>query len=515
MNEESLSPLQPPKPELRIPGWEVRVYVETSSSHGRNALEKAILGLIKAGVPGVSGSLARELSIQENVVEVALDLLEEEGLLELDDMLFRLVEERSPEDEQVVPTQGWMFWDALRKSFLPVLVLDGHPNAPEDPGSCSDSDELGSFREKRPSHEEIRRDFMSAVEHRDLVVLGPPSRSTQLRSTRVGSADLRRVSPIGGRRCLNWRPLLVPYLVTPTLGEKAEIHFLEPVHQKVGEIASSYSPYLRAVIETELPGSVKRITDYADELQTRFLKEQGAPFLAARGGVFRVTADARDAVFKMLGSRTLPGPFGTDQIFQAACDAEMVRMMVEPLSLTPDALRTPFSRILQILGRLVADDIKPRWLRQSYKLGLSSAWFHVRKESQAAWKSMLRDFDQKHHTTIDAWQTPPPFDHIDKAKYRDGFKLSQLGSVLRSWGAIAVAAEGEPDGKFCLAWIQASLREFPDLFEVFDAIKDQRNMDKNRSSIGISVEEYRKRIYQVWLALGRGYNTAIKELRMH
>jgi len=188
---------------------------------------------------------------------------------------------------------------------------------------------------------------------------------------------------------------------------------------------------------------------------------------------------------------------------------------VEPLSLTPNSLRTPFSRILQILGRLVSDDIKPRWLRQSDKLGRSSAWFDSRKESQAAWESILRAFDQKHHTTIDAWQTPPPFDHINKANFHDGFKLSQLGTVLRSWGALAVAAEGEPDGKFCLAWIQASLREFPDFFEVFDEIKDQRNMDKNRSSIGISVEEYRKRIYRVWLALGRGYNTAIKEPKIH
>ena len=68
-------------PVLWMPGWAIRIYAEVHFSDGTDALQKAILGLMRAQVPGVVGSLARELCFQENIVESALKKLWESRLM--------------------------------------------------------------------------------------------------------------------------------------------------------------------------------------------------------------------------------------------------------------------------------------------------------------------------------------------------------------------------------------------------------------------------------------------------
>ena len=73
-DDKKLSESPPP---LWIPGWAIPVYFELSNPNGTDALQKAILGLMRAGSPRVVGSLARELCIQEEIVESALKHLAE------------------------------------------------------------------------------------------------------------------------------------------------------------------------------------------------------------------------------------------------------------------------------------------------------------------------------------------------------------------------------------------------------------------------------------------------------
>jgi hypothetical protein len=77
---------------------------------------------------------------------------------------------------------------------------------------------------------------------------------------------------------------------------------------------------------------------------------------------------------------------------------------------------------------------------------------------------------------------------------------------------LAICACNDPEGRFVLRWIRESLSDFPDLFEVYEAVKDQRNTDKGRSSESISITEYRDSIYRIWKAIANGHKRATEQL---
>jgi hypothetical protein len=124
------------------------------------------------------------------------------------------------------------------------------------------------------------------------------------------------------------------------------------------------------------------------------------------------------------------------------------------------------------------------------------------------WAQFVLSFDGRNGLSIAEWNVGTPGDHLNKA--RRSWPLSQLGTVLRSWGAFAVVAENEPAGEFFLDWIKRSLRVFPELFQTFERVKEQRNIDKNSISAGVTLAAYRSDLYKTWRALHHGYHQAKK-----
>ena len=126
------------------------------------------------------------------------------------------------------------------------------------------------------------------------------------------------------------------------------------------------------------------------------------------------------------------------------------------------------------------------------------------------WDSHVGRFSKAEEIPFNEWGIGTAGEMKSAATYDR--KRTQLGIVLRSWGAFAICACDDPDGRFVLKWIRESLSEFPDLFNVYEAVKDQRNIDKGRSSESIPIIAYRDSIYKIWKAIANGHKRALKQL---
>jgi hypothetical protein len=503
-------------PVLWIPGWAIRIYAEVHCPDGNDALQKAILGLMRAGVPGVVGSLSRELCFQESIVESALKLLSVSKYITPgpDGESWVPNDENDSDQQEVERRLGWVFWDPLRKRLLPELLFDDNGQALRQLQTSGPSgSEFASSGFEKPKRNVIRHELMPTIDGRDFTYRRLEGVGSASELIPVSSEYVHRVSFHHGPRAIQWHPLFVPYQLQTNLSSSPSVYCSEPVYtEKIAEM-SPYSPFLKGIIQNSLPGAYLPIQEFAEEQQARERMHHGATFLAAYGSSERVIGEAQDEVRRMLGGEIPSGPFGSSELIQAAEEAECDRLISAKLDRSERGLRTPFSAVLQILGKVMADEMEECWKNSPSALRLANRYPELRfasnrdkNEMVKKWCCHVSAFDQNYGLSILEWNVGTPGDHLSKA--RRGWPLSQLGTVLRSWGAFAVVAENEPDGQFYLDWIRASIREFPDLFDTFERTKEQRNNDKNTISSGLSLPTYRSNIYRIWRALNDGYQQA-------
>lgn len=503
-------------PVLWMPGWAIRIYAELHCPEGNDALQKAIIGLMRAGVPGLVGSLSRELCFQESIVESALKKLfmSKHITPSSDGESWVPSEENDSAEQEVERRLGWVFWDPVRKRLLPELLFDDNGQAlrqlqTTDPSGGG----LASSGFEKPKRSVIRHELMPTIDGKDFVYRKFDGSSSTSDLISINSEQVHRVSFQNGPRAIQWYPLLVPYQIQTNLSSCPSVYCSEPVYTEMLADSSPYSPFLLSIIESSLPDTYLPIHEYAEEMQAKERMQHGATFLAAYGGSERVIAEAQDEVRRMLGGKIPPSPFGSSELIQAAEEAECDRLITANLKRSQRGLRTSFANVLLILGKVMAEEMENCWKNSPTALKLAHRYPELRfvrdrdkHEMLRQWNHFVRNFDQKNTLSILRWNVGTPGDHLSKA--RRGFPLSQLGTVLRSWGAFAVVAENEPEGIFFIDWIKYSIREFPDLFDTFERTKDQRNVDKNTISTGLSIHVYRSNLYAIWKALSTGYEQA-------
>lgn len=506
------------QPFLWIPGWAVRVYVEIELTEGVDALQKAILGLIQAGVPGVAGSLANELCLEETIVESVLKSLYAFRRIRWEEDEWKRTTEIEDAEGQVMRRVGWVFWDSLRHRLLPELLMED--NGIDHQASAENTpneDVLKPDDFQKPKSGQVRSELIPTFEAKGFVV-----RVLRRVGSRTffeeGSGRIVRVSILRSSLKVKWHPLVVPYRIETNLGANPSIYCGEPVYSPQLSADSPYSPFLRATIEDRIANAYRPIKRFADELQSKERNKHGAGFLAPMGSPERLDSEARNAVLRMLGGKLPEGPFAAPALYSAAEDAERIWLTMAELPQSSESLRNQYSRLLQVLAICLSDEMLPLWQNnQSARRAAQkfpSRWEAGKRglnydDGEKLWDVELRRFSKMHGIPFDTLGIKAAGEMMSSATYE--FGRTQLGVVFRSWAAFAVAAQSDPDGSFVLAWISESLAEFPSLFSVFKRFTDQRNLDKGRSIDNVSIGEYRDGIYTIWKAVAEGYNRAVNQ----
>lgn len=570
------------EPMLWMPGWAIRIHVTIKLSDGADALQKAILGLMKAGTPGLPGSLANELCLGENIVESAMKSLSEQGWIQwgdgewerpikpsdgadkLQNDILRLMRDGVPgrldilakklvleesiveaaikslneqgclllingvwelafanHEAEVQRRTGWVFWDSLRQRLLPELLLDELDcslDMIETATQATESLEADKF--PRPDPSQVRMELVPTVEARGF-------RARELRKTTkpfefydldLGDS-IQRVTLHDSRRKMRWHPLAVPYRIEENLGSQPSIYCCEPTYSPDLSFEAPYSPFLRAVMEEKNTKAYAPIKAHANDLQSNHRAKHSAAFLAGFGSPERLDAEAKDAVRRMTGETRIQGPFATPVLFGAAEDAERIWIATAKLPQSSKNLRTQYSSVLQALATCISDELLPRWKgnRSAKELATRFPSRHDAgkrrvsfEDCRRRWDGVVSQFSRDQGIPFDSWGISTAGEMRSAATFEP--RRTQLGIVLRSWGAFAICASNDPEGRFVLYWIRESLKQFPDLFEVFEAVKDQRNIDKGRNSESISINKYRDSIYEIWKAIANGHKRATEQL---
>jgi hypothetical protein len=221
----------------------------------------------------------------------------------------------------------------------------------------------------------------------------------------------------------------------------------------------------------------------------------------------------------MMSETSLQGLFASPVLMSTAEDAERIWIVTAKLPQSSKNLRTQYSSVLQALATCISDELLPMWENNISAKDLSRNYpskYHANKSGlnfdsvKRRWDARVANFSTTHGMPFTRWGIGTAGDARSDATWPT--KRTQLGTVIRSWAALAICACNDPEGRFVLRWIRESLSDFPDLFEVYEAVKDQRNTDKGRSSESISITEYRDSIYRIWKAIANGHKRATEQL---
>jgi len=509
------------QPILWSPGWAVRVYVEIKNTNGTDALQKVILGLMHAGISGLAGSLANEICLEETIVESALKTLHSDDWIHWDGSEWKITSKTDQSDVQAVRRVGWVFWDSLRHRLLPELLLDDN-GAALGSGAVTIAvcDVLKEDEFHRPLISQVRAELIPAVEARGFNVRALKQVGNENKFDDV-SESLLRVSLPDSSRKMMWHPLIIPYRIEANLGTHPSIYCCEPIYSCELSNESPYNPFLRSVIEDKIEKAYHPVNAFAEDLQRKEREKHGATFLAKMGGSERLDADARNAVLRMLGGQLHEGPFASSPLYNAAEDAERIWLTMPDLPQSSASLRNPYSRLLQVLATCISDEMLPLWqgnhsARDAAQKFPSNWYANQRRlnfdDARQRWDAAVSRFSKKVGIPFDEWGINTAGEMKSAATFAR--RRTQLGIVLRCWAAFAIAAESDPDGRFVLAWISESLTRFPNLFKVFEAVKEQRNLDKGRSFDNMPIGEYRNSIYKIWRAIAEGYNRAVNQSKL-
>jgi hypothetical protein len=517
MNTEGKEISLPQCPDLWIPGWAIRVHVELLVTEGVDALQHAVLGLINADVPGVPGSLARHLSVEERIVEMVLLRLADAGLVEQsEESVWRLTDKDANEDE-VERREGWVFWDPIRARLLPELFLvNGNHGLPI---LKRESEGHEAPRRDKPHFEDIRRDLIPITLSEQFAIRGLKRSSGEWVLAQVDRESLLRICLTENRGDRVEFPLLVPFDVEPVLGDMPSVYFKEPVYSRQLAMGSPFSPYLMHMLEKEVPKGFQSVVAHAQEVNTDFLVRNNAAILSKFGGIENLEAQAEAEIRSALGWTFGAGPFADKDLVRTARYAEVARLAISSLGQAVDTRRS-YAYVLQILGRLLADEIQRDWTSSPAAKGASA---HLKstyglhndekKRLQNTWRDFVRQFDRRNGTSFGKWETGIPGDYRAYAiNPKQDWRLSQLGSVMRAWGALAMVSDQEDTGRFHLCWIREAHREVPGLFQLFEETKEQRNEDKVGSFIEMPANLYRRNVYAIWRALAIGHERAMKSV---
>lgn len=506
------------EPTLWAPGWALRVYVSIKLSDGADALQKAILGLMKIKVPGLPGSLANELCLEETIVESAMKSLAEQGWIQWGDGEWARTAASDQSDFHVDRRIGWVFWDSLRQRLLPELLLDdlGHSLYKLDT-AIQTSDFLQANDFPRPDSSQVNSELIPTVEARGFRVRELSKRASDLEFTDLDD-PIQRVTLQESRRRMKWHPLMVPYRIETNLGTQPSIYCCEPTYSPQLGPGSSYNPFLRVVMEGKNAKAYSPIKAHAEDLQRRQREKHSAEFLAEFGSPERLDAEARNAVRRMMGETRPQDPFATPVLMGAAEDAERIWLATAKLPQSNKNLRIQYSSVLQALATCISDELLPLWennrsakeLADQFPSRFESGRRRISfAESRRRWDESVMRFARTQGIPFDTWGISTAGEMRSAAIIET--RRTQLGIVLRSWGAFAICAGNDPEGRFVLCWIRESLNEFPDLFDVYEAVKDQRNVDKGRNSESISITDYRDAIYKIWKAISKGHQRALTQ----
>jgi hypothetical protein len=488
-------------------------------SDGADALQKAILGLMKVGVTGLPSSLANELCLEETIVDSAMKSLVEQRWIQLGDGEWKRTPTSDQSESQLMRRTGWVFWDVLRKRLLPELLLDdlGQPLEKIDTAILA-SEFLQADDSSSPELDSVTAELIPAVEARGFRTRELRSRSTDF-ELRDLTDEIQRVTTQDSRRKMKWHPLVVPYRIETNLGTHPSIYCCEPIYSPQLGLESTYNPFLRVVIEEKNTKAYAPIKAHADDLQRSHRAKHSAEFLAEFGKPERLNAEAQNTVRRMMGETSLQGPFATSVLIGAAEDAERIWIATAKLPQSNKNLRTQYSSVLQVLATCISDELLPLW-KDSRSAKEFAAQYPSRIEAgnrrinfedlRRRWDEVVMGFARTQGVPFDKWGISTAGEM--KSAATNEIRRTQLGIVLRSWGGFAICASNDPEGRFVLSWIRESLIEFPDLFEVYEAVKDQRNVDKGRSFESISITEYRDSIYKIWKAIANGHKHATEQL---
>jgi hypothetical protein len=509
------------EPTLWVPGWAIRIHVTIKLSDGADALQKAILGLIKAGTPGLPGSLANELCLEENIVESAMKSLADQDWIQWGDGEWVRTTSNNQSETQDERRTGWVFWDSLRQRLLPELLLDDLDHSLDKIETATQASEFLKEDEfPRPEPSQVSMELIPTVEARGFRAreLRKTANSFEFLNLDLGDS-IQRVTLQGLRRKMRWHPLVVPYRIEENLGAQPSVYCCEPTYSPELSLESPYSPFLRAVIEEKSAKAYAPITAHANDLQGKHRAKHSAEFLADFGSPERLDAEAKNAVRRMMSETSLQGLFASPVLMSTAEDAERIWIVTAKLPQSSKNLRTQYSSVLQALATCISDELLPMWENNISAKDLSRNYpskYHANKSGlnfdsvKRRWDARVANFSTTHGMPFTRWGIGTAGDARSDATWPT--KRTQLGTVIRSWAALAICACNDPEGRFVLRWIRESLSDFPDLFEVYEAVKDQRNTDKGRSSESISITEYRDSIYRIWKAIANGHKRATEQL---
>lgn len=505
------------EPTLWAPGWAIRVYVSMKLIDGADALQKAILGLMKVGVPGLPGSLANELCLEEDIVESAIRSLAEQNWIQWGNGEWERTPTSDQSEFQVERRTGWVFWDSLRQRVLPELLLDdlSYPLDRIDTATQA-SEFLQAHDFPCPDPSQVNVELIPTVEARGFMAREFFKYATEPEFRNLDRA-IQRVTLENLRRKMKWHPLVIPYRIEENLGTQPSIYCSEPTYSPHLIHESAFSPFLRGVIERKNTKAYAPIKAHADELQRKHRAKHSSEFLAEFGSPERLDAEAKNAVRRMTGKANLQGPFATPVLMDAAEDAERIWIAMAKLPQSSKNLRTQFSSVLQALATCISDELLPLWennrsarefagrFPSRFEAGRRRINF---EESRRRWDDVVLRFSREQEIPFFLWGISTAGEMRSAAIYET--RRTQLGIVLRSWAAFAICANNDPEGQFVLNWIRESLIDLPELFEVYEAVKDQRNVDKGRSSEIIPITEYRAAIYRIWKAIANGHKRAME-----
>jgi hypothetical protein len=271
------------------------------------------------------------------------------------------------------------------------------------------------------------------------------------------------------------------------------------------------------LLEKEVPNGIHSVMAHAQELNTDFLVRNNAAILSKFGGIDNLEAQAEAEVRSALGWTFGTGPFADKDLIRTARYAEVARLAIGILGQAVDTRRS-YAYVLQILGSLLADVIQRDWASSPAAKSASARFkstyglhYEEKKRLQNTWRDFVRQFDRRNGTNFGKWETGIPGDYRAYAiNSKQDWRLSQLGTVMRAWGALAMVSDQEYTGRFHLCWIREAHREVVDLFQLFEETKEQRNEDKVGSFVEMPANLYRRNVYAIWRALAIGHERAIE-----
>src|ERR1051325_840234 len=506
---------------LFLPGIACQVQVGVTDDRFRDRLQRAAIGRMHprsaaAPLPVAAKELAEDLCVPPAIMESALLTLEQEGAVQCRDGLFTLSGDAS--SATLRDCTGWMFWNCLEKTFLPLLLLD-------------------AAREGLPRNQAPESDYEKSKSRRasETIPLG-----AMHDAARDPAFEVARLTPGGSPeavhqvqvRCLSagivsrpW-PLASLAEIRPRFGGTPGIFLHDPQAFSNWSPDPQFASHLLQLIEDQMPDLKRELLRRAQAHQTEFLRENSAEFLAKLGGEQKVIADAEARVQSELSTTRLAPQFSTADLKSAARDAELNLILFQhDSSLVSEAsIRRDFAAVLQGLGAALADLSAAALQQHDTRLAANARLKELKTYDRYGvwserdqpgrnhyWTDLLNDLQWTLKSDFRDWQFLLSKNLSALNNFlRDAATESRrqtLGIAFACWCAVPLVGQSCPTAKDHLQWMRSALAQMSDLPSRYAAVKDTRNVDKAlKTGPGtMPLETFRAEVYALWRAFGRDW----------